>query len=145
MLYTIPKCKECGKRTKKLYYHTNRKEGKKWIPMLYYCFNCDTFNGSVKGNNNFIIHRNRIFKDYRYKGQIHEVKGKKKLINQIGEDILKKLSNEDRLKLENSETYDYCNGKMVKLYGLFRVENKQRWLPVFWYCVHCRKVVSKVG
>lgn len=63
------KCKECNKTTKKLYYHSNKKEGKKWIPIAYYCFNCKIFNGSAKGKCKFDYTINTRM-DNRFKGEI---------------------------------------------------------------------------
>lgn len=137
------KCKKCEKRIKKLYYHTNRKN-KKWIPVLYYCPHCGKIGGNASGKNELEIDDIRISKDYRYRGLIHEIKGKKQLIDSVPEKIIKKLDDEDKEALKETDTYDYCYGKMIKLYGLFRKENKQKWIPIFWYCVSCRKVVSKI-
>jgi len=144
MVYTIKKCKKCGKRTKKLYYHANRKDNKKWIPILHYCFHCNIFNGSAKGKGELKIQLNKISKDYRYTGEIHQIRGKSKLIDKIDKEILKKIPDFEIKKLEKTETNDYCYGKMIKLYGLFREKNKQTWKPVFWYCINCRQVISKI-
>jgi hypothetical protein len=108
MLYTLKKCKYCGKITKKLYYHTNRKDIKKWIPIVYYCSNCKRFNGNAEGKNE--LRYNYVNNDYddRFNGGIH------------------------------------CKTRTLKLYEIKRINGKQKWIPRFYYCNRCKKIICKI-
>jgi len=57
--------------------------------------------------------------------------------------LKKKLTKEVIEKIDKSFNYDYCNESMVKLYRKIRNGKKQKWIPIFWYCISCKKAVSK--
>lgn len=42
------KCKKCGYRMTKLYYHQNLKGCYKWIPIVWYCSDCDKIGDRIK-------------------------------------------------------------------------------------------------
>lgn len=43
------KCKKCGYRMTKLYRHSNRKDEKKsWIPVAWYCVDCDKIQDRIR-------------------------------------------------------------------------------------------------
>ena len=42
------KCKKCNYRMTKLYRHSNRKDEKKWIPVVWYCVDCDKLGDRIK-------------------------------------------------------------------------------------------------
>jgi hypothetical protein len=43
------KCKKCGYRMTKLYRHSNRKdEEKSWIPVVWYCVDCDKIGDRIR-------------------------------------------------------------------------------------------------
>jgi C4-type Zn-finger protein len=42
------KCKKCGYRMTKLYRHQNKPSQKRWIPIVWYCKECDKLGDRIK-------------------------------------------------------------------------------------------------
>jgi len=149
----VKNCLHCGKRVKTAYYHTDRANDKKWIPILQYCFSCEKFYSysyPYPRKKKLIKNPVRIRIDNRYQGAYHDGRiGLKPLtkviMGNVLENLYKQLPVGEIEKLKNTMTDIYCNQKMIKLYSFFRIDKKQKWIPVFWYCPSCKKVVSKIN
>ena len=44
----IKKCKKCGYRMTKLYWHRNNKGKHQWIPIVWYCKDCDKISDRIR-------------------------------------------------------------------------------------------------
>lgn len=142
-------CRKCHKRMKLLYFHTNQSKGKKWVPMLYYCFNCSAIT-SYSNQRKKIFTIEDINNDNRFEGNYHEgIIRTNYYVDTINDELRislqKKLSKTEFENFKQQKKNEYCNTKMVKLYAIFRNnEGKQKWEPVFWYCPRCKKIVAKI-
>lgn len=118
MAYETLRCWHCNRCMTKLYIHVHQKQiPMTWVPVTWYCVHCQRVTKRIDVYN-------------KYKDQIESQKHKGKLHGRMN-DIKAKVP-------------FYCNTPMVKLYRNSNRKNEKGWIPEYWFCVKCDKVVSKI-